>query len=553
MKTANSLARDLATRMRAVAARKAGKQWPSARYAADPLGFVRDILGVELWQFQKDFLLAVRDNRHVAVAGGRKIGKDFAVGCAALWWYASFDHARVILLAPTSKQLDEILYREILMIWEASGRCVACKKRNPEGPKPCPHSALLSGRKGTLARTGIRAPDFRQIIGITAMNEGGLKGLSGTRILAIEDEASDIKDEFDTALIGNLAASEESRRVLISNPAHGHGFFFRAFNEERHLYHTMTVSSEDNPNVVTGERVFPGLADRTWLKEREAAWGRGTAPWLANVEGKFPRAEAGQIFTLDMLSDSRKRWGETVAAPAEGRLTIGIDPAGEGRDGDETSFVVRRGMRVLRIDAARGLSAENILRQTLDYLQRYAKPWDTADDETLRPAVVIDRDGAEGARVWRAFLEYGWTHERQFKLVGFRGAVPPLLAKIADTYRTCRDALYGGLADWFRLGGMIPEELKLEGELSAMRWVEHVSNKQVLVPKTDLRAILGRSPDRADALALSTWGPGVVVAGAGVSAEGPPAAPRLDPYDVVRETDLGETFDAYDAERAFRR
>lgn len=551
MKTANSLARDLAVRMRAVAAKKAGKQWPSTRYAADPLGFVRDILGVELWQFQKDFLLAVRDHRHVAVAGGRKIGKDFVVGCAALWWYSSFEHARVILLAPTAKQLDEILYREVLMLWDGAGRCVACKQRHPDGPRPCQHSAMLSGKRGTLARTGIRAPDFRQVIGITAMNEGGLRGLSGARILAVEDEAADIKDEFDTALIGNLAASEDSRRVLISNPVHGHGFFFRAFNEEKHLYHTMTVSSEDNPNVTTGERMFPGLADRTWLQEREAAWGRGSAPWLANVEGKFPRAEAGQIFSLDMLADSRKRWAETMGNPVEGRLAIGIDPAGEGRDGDETSFVVRRGMRVLEVVAARGLSAEEILRLTLDMLSRHAKTWDTADDETLRPAVIIDRDGAEGARVWKAFLEYGWTHERAFKLVGFRGAIPPMLARVAATYRSCRDALYGGLADWFRLGGMLPEDLKLEGELSAMRWIEHVSNKQVLVAKTDLRSVLGRSPDRSDALALSTWGPGVVSAPAHAE-EGSAAAPRLDPYDVVREEEQGGTFDVYSAERAFR-
>ncbi|MDA4133129.1 MAG: hypothetical protein OK454_08410, partial [Thaumarchaeota archaeon] len=84
---------------------------------------------------------------------------------------------------------------------------------------------------------------------------------------------------------------------------------------------------------------------------------------------------------------------------------------------------------------------------------------------------------------------------------GFRGAEPP--KRMADTYRLNRDFAYGSLADWLRTGGEIPPDAKLEGELLAMRWVPSLSNKQVLIPKSDLREKLKRSPDRADALALS--------------------------------------------------
>ena len=546
MKSARNLARAAADRFRTIAEAHAGKAWPSTRYQLDPLGFVRDILGVELWKFQRDFLLAVLENRHVSVAGGRKIGKDFAVACLALWFYASFPKARVILLAPSAKQLDEILYREILIIWEGAGRCVACKARFPDGPRPCEHSAILTGKKGTLARTGIRSADFRQIIGLTAVKEGGLKGLSGTRILAIEDEASDIKDEFDTALVGNLAASEECRRVLISNPAHGYGFFFRSFHEEKHLYKTLQISTADNPNVKSGKRLFPGLADATWIKERELAWGRGTAPWLANVEGKFPRAEAGQLFSLDMIANAQKGH---AAAPNSGRLAIGVDPAGEGRDGDETAIAARRGMRALSLEAARGMTADAGLHHVLGLLRQLELPEDNQDPDMI-PAVILDRDGAEGARWWKVFLEYSWSHPTAFKLIGFRGAEPPFSSKLKGTYRTNRDALYGGLLDWFRLGGTIPEDLKLEGELYAMRWIDHVSNKQVLVAKTDLRKVLQRSPDRGDALALTTWGPGVTQIPEHAAPPQVPAA--LDAYDVVRGHDEGNEFDVYDGEKAFR-
>lgn len=541
MSAPRNLARSVLDRVKLIPEAHAGKAWPSVKYQKDPLGFCRDILGVELWQFQKDFLLAIVDNRHVAVAGGRKIGKDFAVGCAALWWYASFPKARVILLAPTSKQLDEILYREILMLWDGAGRCVQCKIASPEGPKPCAHSALLSGRRGGLARTGIKSNDFRQILGITAVNEGGLRGLSGGRILAIEDEASDIKDEFDTALVGNLAAAEDCRRVLISNPVHGYGFFFRAFHEEKHLYKCLQVSTADNPNVTSGKRLFPGLADSTWLRDRELAWGRGTAPWLANVEGKFPRAEAGQLFTLDMIADSQKRW--QLGLVGDGRLCIGVDVAGEGRDGDETAICVRRGMRVISIEAARGMTGPAILHRIRGLLAQHRTVDDGADN---RPAVILDRDGAEGARVYTLFREHNWNHELEFQLIGFRGAEPP--PRHGDTYRLTRDALYGGLLDWFRLGGTVPEDLKLEGELYAMRWVDHVSNKQVLVSKSDLAQVLSRSPDRCDSLALSTWGSGVSQI---PESAAHPESNAVDPYKTVETHAPGAEFDIYSSDQLF--
>lgn len=485
------------------AARRAHK-WPDPRWQKDPVGFARQILGVDLWQFQKDFLEGIRDNRHVSVAGGRKIGKDFAVACASIWWYSSFPEARVFLLAPTAKQLDGILYREVRMLWAQAGRCLDCKRKG-DGPRPCPHSSMLVGRVGQLARTGIKADDFREILGATAVSEGALRGFSGARVLAIEDEASDIKDEFDTALIGNLAGAD-CHRVLISNPTRTIGFFYESFHSQRDLYHTMQVSSESCPNVVEGANVFRGLADRQWISEREIAWGRGSPNWQANVEGKFVRAEAGQLFSLDEIAASESRWED---APAEGRLYIGVDVAGAGQDGDETAFAVRRGRKVLELYAARGLGPEAVRKHALDLVVKWRQDWEkgSAHADEL-PVVVVDRDGLQGTRVYEAFAATRATeadnHAETFDLLGFRGNEPP--RRMGDVYRLTRDALFGGLKDAFLEGLAIPPDTKLEAELMALRWIDNERGKQVLVGKSELRDRLGRSPDRCDALALSTWG-----------------------------------------------
>jgi len=512
-------------------------RWPSTRWQKDPVGFASVILGVRLWSFQVEFLEAIRDNRHVAVAGGRKIGKDFAVAVAALWWFSSFELARVILLAPTAKQLDGIAYREIRMLFAQTGRCADCRIADPDGPRPCPHSAVLTGTSGMLARTGVRSTDFREIVGHTAISEGGLRGLSGARILAIEDEASDIKDEFDTALIGNLAGAD-CHRVLISNPTRTTGFFFRAFHDERHLYKTLQVSTESNPNVVEGRDAYRGLAGREWIAERELAWGRGSANWLANVDGQFVKAEEGQLFSLEAVAEAERRWDEM---PADGRLVIGIDPAGDSHDGDESAFAVRRGRRVLELTTRRGLSPDGILEEARGIIKKYRNKRDVDP-----PRIVVDRDGIVGARVFDVLSAYRMRDERteaEYQLIGFRGGDPPM-GRLGEIYRYTRDALFGGLVDAFREGLAIPTDAKLEAELVALRWGDAERGKSRLTHKSEIKERLGRSPDRLDALALSTWADKTnawkpsVVSGQAIPAPEPtqalnPYAGQLDPYGGI--------------------
>lgn len=537
----------LAESVRSVHEAHEGSRWPSPRWADDPIGFARTILGVELWSFQEDFLLSIRDHRHVAVAGGRKIGKDFACAVAALWWYASFENSRVFFLAPTSKQLDGILYRETRMLFGQSGRCLDCRRADPAGPSPCPHSSKLTGKVGMLARNGIK-DGFREIVGMTAVNEGGLRGMSGARILAIEDEASEIKDDFDTALVGNLAGAD-CHRVLISNPTKVWGFFHRAFHQERDLYRLLQVSTESNPNIVEGTERYRGLADRLWIREREIAWGRGSMNWAANVEGRFPRAEEGQLFDLEMITLASARWDE---ASTEGRLQLGIDIAGEGQEGDETAFCIRRGFKVLdSILTRRGITPDAILETARGILNQHRNAVDAHYDN--RPIVVVDRDGQVGARafdVFDAFTRRNDATDREFQVIGFQGGHAPR-GKLAEQYRLNRDLMFGALLDWVRLGGSWPPDIKLEGELVSLKWRPVEGAKSALEHKSEVIARLGRSPDRLDSLALSTWRPqGWYTNPVDALPMGPPPPPPpRDHYEQTRRSQ--QIFNPYDWQRSF--
>jgi phage terminase large subunit len=528
-----SLAGELGRVFRTAAEVHRGKAWPSARWAKDPCAFAYFILGVELWPFQREFLESIRDNPRTAVAAGRKVSKDHTVSVAALWWYCTRDDARVFHTAVNNQQVNGVAYRQMRLLWDNAGRCVACKKvdaqkvlrREQPGPRPCPHSAMLAGTVGLKADTGIVAADLREIKGRTAADPVGLSGLSGANILAIVDEASEYPDAMYNIVQGNLAA-EGCRFVAISNPTSPRGWFCDIFHRPQHrdpsspaYVKQFNVSSTTTPNVVLGREVIPGLASRAWIEAMKAYWGEDSPLYKCHVLGQFVLNEAGAIHTIESIFAAQARWGDTLA---DGVLTVGIDPAGDGGRGDESAFAPVRGKKCLDMRRRIGLSAEGHLAEFLGML---AEP-SLRGTSQERPRAVIDRDGEVGAKVWAVFKAHLEVHPEQFEVIGVRGSEKA--KRLPDNFDRIRDELSKNLQDWMKEGG-IPEDAKLAKDLNAMRW-EDVSaaygGKSKVIGKDKLREVLGRSPDSGDALALAVW-----------------PRPALDAEDMPKPTPLQQTYE----------
>ena len=484
-----------------------GGSWPSEQYREDPVGFFRNVLGFEPWEKQIAIAEMVRDakrdGKRVAVSSGHKVGKSTICGALALWFYCCFVGARVVLTASTARQVDGIIWREVRMLLAHHGRCVACKSENIERraqgrqpiPRPCPHSALIDGEPGDMARTGLVAPDFREIKGFTAKEAEAVAGVSGANLLYLCDEASGIPATIFEAIEGNRAGGATS--VLIGNPTRLAGEFFEAFHVKKdRFYRTMQVSSEQTPNVLAGRIVVPGLATKDWVDEKREEWGEESAIYSVRVKGEFPKAEVGAVFPLATIEESKLRWSETKG---EGALCIGIDPSGKGPHSDESGFAARVGLLARKVYARRGLSEDGHLVEALGLVS-------TLRERNQEVRIIIDREGEIGAKVWGVFVSYlaDKQHAGEFVLVGVRAS--ERATRDGKTYDRVRDELVANLADWMREGGAIPEESKLEADLNAFRWVGHISGRNKLADKDEMRADLGRSPDRADALALAVWG-----------------------------------------------
>jgi phage terminase large subunit len=483
-------------------------QWPSPKYRGRYVEFAYDILGIELWSLdpsisdplsggQVEICEAVAQHSRVAVASGQKIGKTTVEVVVALCDYCSYDDMRVIMTSTTGHQVDEVFWRELMIRKTRAGKCVECVKADPYDktiPRPCPHSAFIDGKMGEKARTGLKS-GFREIYGLTANEGEALLGISGANMRFIVDEASGVRDAIMRGLDGNRAG--DASFLMFGNPTKNEGYFFDAFHEKSAFWRTFNISSEHNPNALSGEKRIPGLATRGYIDERKEEWGEKSPEYTIKIRGRFAVHEAGCIFSIHAIGEAESRWKETEAA---GRLFIGVDPAGASGTGDESCFTARRGKKQLELEVARGLNADAHLVRILQMVSRHNVKGEA------KPVVVIDREGSVGAELHGTLRDFVERNPQAFELVAVRasdGAV-----RQPGIYDRMRDELAANLEGWLRDDGAIVTDIKLSKELHALRWQQRAHDGKLKVtPKDQIKKALGRSPDRYDALALACWEP----------------------------------------------
>ena len=201
-----------------------------------PLTFASDVLGVKLWDKQQEVLAALPDHRRVAVKSGNGLGKGFSAAVAVLWFLHCHNPAIVLSTAPTFRQVRHILWRQIRRLYR-------------------PAKEKLDGK---MLDTRWELAEDRYAMGLSADSADEFQGFHSPNMFIVVDEAEGVSDEIYEA-IDAVMTSAETRLLLIGNPTTTSGAFRRAFYEERRLYHTITISALDSPNVQAGKVKIHGL------------------------------------------------------------------------------------------------------------------------------------------------------------------------------------------------------------------------------------------------------------------------------------------------------
>lgn len=162
---------------------------------------------------------------------------------------------------------------------------------------------------------------------------------------------------------------------------------------------------------------------------------------------------------------------------------IGVDVA---RFGDDTSTIARRqGCVAYKLIQIRGLDTMKLAAR----VAQVCVEWD-AD------AVFVDVTGGLGAGVADRLRQLGHP---AFD-VEFAGSPD------VPRYRNKRCEMWANMAEWLKTGSL-PDDQELQQDLVAPTYHFDVSDRMCLEAKDDIKERIGRSPDKADALACTFFAP----------------------------------------------
>lgn len=432
------------------------------RWRADPVAFAIEALGVTPWSRQAKLLRDIVTHPRVAVRSGHKVGKSTTAAIIALWFSYCFDEARVIITAPTHRQIQGIIWREIRRLYNGA-------------------KMPLGGHLNQTPGAGLKYEDESHVVGFSTAEPERMAGISGANVLFIVDEASGVAEQIFEAIEGNRAGG--ARLVLFSNPTQVTGTFYDAFNTKREFWFPVHIRSDDQ-NIPK----IPGMATAAWCAEKLREWGEDNPLYQVRVLGNFPKGATNTVITLGQVDAAIQRWEEREETTD--RLELGVDVA---RFGDDSTVIApRRGKVVFPPITVHGFDVVEVTGKVLETVRALRT------DEKEKPIVKVDSIGV-GAGVADLLKQ----HAKELHLIEVNVAEK---SDAEDDFSNLRSQLWFGVAKWLDDGGILPPtEGRLDAELLAPTYSFDLRGRRKVESKDDIKKRLQRSPDMADAVALAVY------------------------------------------------
>lgn len=415
----------------------------------DPVWFAEKVLGNSLWEKEKEILLAIQKYPEVAVRSCNSAGKSFTAARVVHWWLMGHSYSVVVTTAPTSRQVKEILWREI------RGAVEGKSLYNPDD----------------ILETKINIADKWFAIGLSTDQPDQFQGIHSPHLLVVIDEGSGVDDKIFEAIDG----LKPSKILLIGNPLRNTGRFARAFKDPQ--VHKIHISAFDTPNVKENKIVIPGLMSVEDIEKFKQRYGEDSDVYRVRVLGEFPKAEADTFISVDEISKAIDR--EIEVLPEWGKR-MGVDVARHG--GDRTVLLVRQNEKVLR--------KEVIIKQDLM--------------EVVGQVIRIAREEkVEAENIFIDAIGYGAGVVDRLKEEGFDVQEINVAESAEDIehYANLRAELYGRTKEWLKTGSLLKDDDFYE--LANIKYHFNSKGKLQIESKEDIKKRGLPSPDVSDALILT--------------------------------------------------
>lgn len=446
---------------------------PQRRWARDPVAWAQEKLGLELWSKQKEILYSIRDHPLTAVHSCHESGKSFVAAVAVAHWLDTHPpgSAFVVTSAPTDKQVKAILWREINKMHDLGNL-----------PGRTNLSEWYIGKE--LVAFGRKPSDY---------NPTAFQGLHALYMLLVLDEAAGIVQTMWDAG-STLVANEHGRTLAIGNPDDPLSEFAKKCAPGS-PWNTIHIGYEHTPNF-TGEDISKDLKSRLihpkWVKEKSIEWGHESPLFASKCEGKFPTHNADGFIQLQWLLQCRN-----LELPEGHPVEAGVDV---GAGGDRTVIRERRGMRAGRERVFVDADAMRTVGKIVETLNEW--------NVTRVKVDVIGIGWSIAGRLRELSARHnfqGTTHNAEVVDVNFAAASgdPERFINMrAQTYWMIGRE-YSRLSKW----DLSNVDDATFAELMAPSYhIMDSKGKIKIQAKDEIRSILGRSPDSADALLLAFVG-----------------------------------------------
>ena len=467
-------------------------------YKTDPEAWLSDVLDKRWYSRQTEIVYSFLANSRTAVKSANGCGKSAVVADLITWWVSVFepDETLAIVSAPTISQIEKVVFAylkanhasaQVLgtpLVGEISEQ-LTWKFTNP-----------ATGKKDFLA-FGKRPSDTD----IVSSFQGTRKLRTGVFL----DEGGGLPPDMFTAAEA-VATGEYSRIITIGNPDRRGTEFHRIFTEPRLMaeWNRQTISAFDLPTF-TGEvtyedadrekRFLSSLTSQEWVEHKRRAWGEGDARWMSKVLGEFP-GEADNTFFGQHVID--KATDTEVEDDLATRPVLGVDIARWGED--ESVIYVNRGGRCRTDDSLVWGKADTV---------ESARRIHSIAQALSASRVQVDASGIGGA-VYDMLTTLDEFSERMYDVVGIDGgSASPDPARWANLRAFNHDLLRNEM-----LAGNVDidyDDKTLRDELTAITYKFTTRGAVQITPKDEMRAALGGSPDRLDALIYAVFDPAQVL------------------------------------------
>lgn len=414
--------------------------------------FVRRMLGATPTKQQMAVLIAIDEGaKKIAIKSGHGSGKSTLMAWIILWALSFQDDCKVPMTAPSAPQLTEILIPEVRKWWN----------KLPE---------VLKDRIVVQTEKVVNTETDAFAIARTARKENpdALQGFHATNLYFLIDEASGVPVTVYEVVEGALTG-ENSFAMMTGNPTRTEGYFYDAFHKNSWQWKRFTFNTEESENV-----------SKQAIEQYKRKYGEDSDVYRVRVLGEFPRATSNAVFSVAEIEDAITRPLNDV--DTSGAEVWALDIADEGDD--KSVLVKRKGKHFYEIKRFSNFNQEQLKGMLLlEYKKAKIKP----------KYIFVDAVGI-GAGLPPACHNVGLD-----MVVGVKASWNAIEKEIYFRKR----------AEWyFKLkyileDAKIPNNDEMVGELGAITYYYTEKQEMAITKKKEIKNKLGRSPDIADAMAMS--------------------------------------------------